>query len=133
MLYSQPADFIQDVNRFQLPSEDVADEMGKEAPAFVGGLSREEQTAQPVDLHLAPQEQRPDRPEGDGDGIRGFGTADKAGQSAVGGVEPVGRLFAKRRFTDEAVIQERVISGELQEADFEETEESLPGRTVSSR
>jgi hypothetical protein len=31
-------DFIQDVNRFQLPSEDVADEMGEEAVAFIRGL-----------------------------------------------------------------------------------------------
>jgi hypothetical protein len=34
----QAADFIQDVNRFQFPSEDMADEMGEEAAAFICGL-----------------------------------------------------------------------------------------------
>ena len=34
----QSPDFIQDMNRFQLPSEGVADEMGEEPPTLVGGL-----------------------------------------------------------------------------------------------
>src|SRR5450756_2712598 len=106
----QAADFIQDVNRFQLPSEEVADEMGEEAAAFICGLIREEQAAQTVDLHLASQQQRPDRSERYGDGVPAPGCADVAGQTAFGGVETVGRLFYDRRLAGNAAVQNRVIS-----------------------
>jgi hypothetical protein len=63
LLNSQPADVIEDVYRFQFPSEDVSDKKGEELPAFVGGLIRKQEPAQLVDPHLASQKQRPDRPE----------------------------------------------------------------------
>ena len=36
---AQPPNFIQDVQRFQLPSEEVPDEGGEEPPTLVGGSS----------------------------------------------------------------------------------------------
>ena len=105
ILYSQPADFIEDMHRFEFLSEDVANEMGKEPPAFVGGLFRQQEAPQPVDLQIPSQKQRADRSEGNGDGVRAFGTAGKCRSARRRRREPVGRLLFQRGSTDEAVIQ----------------------------
>ena len=99
--------------------------MCEEAPAFVRGLTRQEQAAQTADLHLASQEQRPDRPKGDGDGVRASGPAAVAGQTAFCGVETVGHPFSDWRFAAETVVQNRVVSGDPEEADLEEAQKRL--------
>lgn len=103
------------------------DEMGQELPAFVGGLPRKKDAAQTVDFRLPSQQERPDRSEGDGDAVRAGGPAAGARQAAVGGVEPIDRLFSDRFFAHQAMIQHRVVSGEPQEADLEEAEDRLRG------
>src|SRR4030042_4371414 len=94
------------MKRFGVPSEEIPDKMGQEAPALLRGLLRQVQPAQPADLHLASQKQGHDRPEGYGDGARDRGTAGGADQSALGG-EPVRGFPADRRFTGKAMVQHR--------------------------
>ena len=48
-------------------------------------------------------------------------------QSAVGGGESVGGLGSDRGFAEQATIQHRVVPGELQEADLEESQDRLRG------
>jgi hypothetical protein len=111
------------MNRFELPPKEVLDEMAEKSPAFFSRLDRQEQAAQTIDREFPPQHERPDLPKGDGDDIRTFGAAVAAQEPAVGGVEAVGSLLFDRHLTGQAVVQNRVVSGELEEADLEKTEE----------
>ena len=125
VLDAQPSDFIQDVERFELPSEDVPDEVSQELPALVGGLTRQEDPPQPVDGHVPSQEKRADRSERDGDRTGAVGTAGEARQPAVSGDEPVGGFGSHGGPAAKATIQYRVVPGELQEAELEEAQERL--------
>ena len=121
----EPSDFIQDVERFELPSEEVPDEMGEEPAALVGGLPRQEDLSQPLDRHFAPQKQRADRSERNGDRTGAVGTAGEAHQPAVGGDKPIGRLVSHGGAAEKAPIQHGVVPGELQETELEEAQERL--------
>src|SRR4030065_1286272 len=54
LLDSQTPDFIEDVNGFQLPAEEMTNEMGQETPTLFCGLFRQKRPAQAVALHLPP-------------------------------------------------------------------------------